>query len=96
MTFGDGFAGVIGKNFKSKNWFILQQKKSLFGTVTMFLTSLIVVYSLSYFQEYSFNTNFFTIALIATALEQISILGIDNFIVPIAAAFCFNTFVTNV
>ena len=94
MTFGDGFAGLIGKNFDSKNWFILKQKKSIFGTLTMFLTSVIVVICLGYFYAYSFNMNYFTIALIATILEQFSIFGIDNFIVPISAAICFNFFIT--
>ena len=94
MTFGDGFAGLIGKNFKSKSWFFLKQKKSLFGTMTMFIASLIVVCSLCYFQKYSFNISFFTIAFISTLLEQFSIFGIDNFIVPISAALCFNFFIT--
>ena len=94
MTFGDGFAGLIGKSFKSKSWIFLNQKKSFYGTITMFFTSLIVVFGLSYFQEYSFNINFFTIAFISTVLEQLSFFGIDNFIVPISAAFCFNFFIT--
>ncbi len=94
MTFGDGFAGLIGKNFQSKSWFFLNQKKSFFGTMTMFITSLIVVFGLSYFQKYSLNINIFTIAFISTVTEQFSIFGIDNFIVPISAAFCFNYFIT--
>ena len=94
MTFGDGFAGLIGKNFKSKSWIFFKQKKSFFGTMTMFFTSLIVIFSLSYFQKYNFNVNFFTIALISTVLEQVSLFGIDNLIVPISAAFCFNFFIT--
>ena len=94
MTFGDGFAGLIGKNFKSKSWIFLKQKKSFYGTITMFFTSLIVVFGLSYFQKYSFNINFFTIAFISTVLEQLSFFGIDNFIVPISASFCFNFFIT--
>ena len=94
MTFGDGFAGLIGNNFQSKSWSIFGTKKSFFGTMTMFLTSLIVIFGLSYFQKYNFNINFFTIAFIATVLEQFSFLGIDNFIVPISAAFFFNFFIT--
>ena len=94
MTFGDGFAGLIGKNFKSKSWFFLKQKKSLLGTMTMFVTSLTVVFGLSYFQKYSLNINIFTIAFLSTVIEQFSIFGIDNFIVPISAAFCFNYFIT--
>ena len=51
MTFGDGFAGLIGKNFSSKNWLILNQKKSFLGTITMFLTSLFVLISIGLFSD---------------------------------------------
>ena len=95
MTFGDGLAGLIGKSFNSKSWNIFKQKKSLFGTLTMFLTSLIVVFSTGYTQENSFNLNYFAIAFLATFLEQFSVLGIDNFIVPISSALFFNFFITN-
>ena len=95
MTFGDGLAGLIGKNFKSKSWYFLEQKKSLFGTLTMFLTSLIIVCTIGYIGKYQFNVNFLTIAFIATALEQFSIIGIDNFIVPISTAIYFNIFLAN-
>ncbi len=94
MTFGDGFAGLIGKNFKSKSWKFFGQKKSLFGTMTMYISSLIIVFGLSYYQKYSLDFNLFTIALISTILEQLSILGIDNLIVPVSAAFLFNYFIT--
>jgi len=95
MTFGDGLAGLIGKSFNSKSWIIFKQKKSLFGTLTMFLASLIVVCSIGYTQQNSLNLNYLTIALFATLLEQFSILGIDNFIVPISSALFFNFFITN-
>jgi len=96
MTFGDGLAGLIGKNLKSKNWIFFKQKKSLFGTATMFLTSLLVVCSLAYIQKYNFNINLLMIAFIATTLEQFSVIGIDNLLVPIASAIYFNIFVTNI
>jgi len=95
MTFGDGLAGLIGKNFNSKNWIIFKQKKSLIGTITMFLTSLIVVCSIGYTQQDNFNFNYFAIAFLATILEQFSFLGIDNFIVPISSALYFNFFIAN-
>jgi len=95
MTFGDGLAGIIGKSFNSKNWIFFKQKKSLFGTITMFLTSLIVVCSIGYAQQNSFNLNYYTIAFFASLLEQISILVIDNFIVPISSALFFNFFITS-
>ena len=95
MTFGDGLAGLVGKTFNSRSWFFLKQKKSLIGTLTMFVTSLIIVSSLGYAQQNSLNLNYFTIAFIATILEQVSFLGIDNFIVPILSALSFNFFITN-
>jgi len=95
MTFGDGLAGLIGKSFNSKSWIFFKQKKSLYGTITMFLTSLIVVCSIGYSQQNSLDLNYLTIALFATLLEQFSILGIDNFIVPISSALFFNFFITS-
>ena len=95
MTFGDGLAGLVGKNINSRSWILLQQKKSLVGTLTMFVTSLIVVISLGYTQHNTTFLSYFTIALIATLLEQFSILGIDNLIVPITSAIFFNFFITN-
>ena len=95
MSFGDGLAGVIGKSFNSKSWMFFKQTKSLFGTFTMFLTRLIVVCSIGYAQQNSLNLNYFTIAFFATLLEQFSILGIDNFIVPISSALFFNFLITN-
>ena len=95
MTFGDGLAGLIGKSFNSRNWIIFQQKKSLLGTLTMFLTSLIIVCLIGYSQQNSFNFNYFAIAFLATVLEQFSVLGIDNFLVPISSALFFNFFVAN-
>ena len=94
MTFGDGLAGLIGKSFDSKSWIFFKQKKSLLGTMTMFLTSLIVVFSIGFAQQNSLNINYFTIAFFATLLEQFSVLGIDNFIVPISSALFFNFFIT--
>jgi len=93
MTFGDGLAGLIGKSFNSKSWIIFKQKKSLFGTLTMFLTSLIILYTIGNAQQNYLN--YFAIACLATVLEQFSILGIDNFIVPISSSLCFNFFITN-
>ena len=94
MTFGDGLAGLIGKNFKSKSWEIFNQKKSIIGTSTMFLVSFIVISSLGYTNDIDFNYYYFYIAIIATLLEQISIIGIDNFSVPLITATIFHLFIT--
>ena len=94
MTFGDGFAGLIGKNFPSKNWLILNQKKSILGTFTMFITSLFILLAIGFYGDFSINSNYLLIALIATILEQVSMYGIDNFTVPIIASISFNHFIS--
>ena len=90
MTLGDGLAGLIGKNFKSKTWKIFSQKKSLIGTTTMFVISLLVLSILGYTNNIDFNYYYFGIALLATFLEQISIIGIDNLSVPIITSIIFH------
>ena len=95
MTFGDGLAGLIGKNFKSKSWKIFKQKKSIIGTTTMFLISLFVVSLLGYTNNIDFNFYYFGIALVATLFEQISIIGIDNLSVPIITSVSFHLLITN-
>ena len=95
MTFGDGLAGLIGKNFKSKSWKIFNQNKSLIGTSTMFLVSLLVLFILGYKNNVDFNYYYLLIALLATLLEQISIIGIDNFSVPIITSTFFHLLIKN-
>ena len=94
MTLGDGLAGLIGKNFKSKTWKIFSQKKSLIGTTTMFVISLLVLSFLGHNNNIDFNYYYFGIALIATLLEQISIIGIDNLSVPIITSIIFHLLIT--
>ena len=95
MTLGDGLAGLIGKNFKSRSWKIFNQKKSILGTTTMFLISLFVLSILGYINNINFNYYYFGIALLATLLEQISIIGIDNLSVPIITSIIFHLLITN-
>ena len=96
MTFGDGLAGLLGKNFKSKSWIIFNQKKSLLGTLTMLIVSTLVLVGIGYKTGYEFNLLYIFIAIISTILEQISILGIDNLIVPLISAIMFNLLITNI
>jgi len=95
MTLGDGLAGLIGKNFKSRSWKIFNQKKSLKGTTTMFLISLLVLSIIGFANNIDFNYYYFGIALLATLLEQISIIGIDNLSVPIITSIIFHLLITN-
>ena len=85
MGYGDGFAAVVGQNFKSKELKIGKKTtKSVAGSITMLLISFIISATFLYF----WGTELFlikgvVIAAIATILEMISIRGIDNLTVPI-------------
>ena len=90
MAFGDGFAGLIGKNFKSPNWKILGQKKSILGTVSMFGITMILITVNSSMYGYNIDPmKIIILAIIGTGLEQISPLGVDNLTVPIGIAYGF-------
>ena len=95
MAFGDGLAGLIGKNIKSKNWKVFNQKKSILGTLTMFGVSILVVSFVNYTKDINLYYSYLLIACVSTLLEQISVIGIDNFTVPIVSSFLFNYLITN-
>ena len=91
MAFGDGFAAIIGKKFKSKRYKLGDTKKSFAGSLTMFLIALIFI------GGYLWYTNidvFWTsthwplisvmMAFCITAIEAVSGKGIDNISVPIS------------
>ena len=94
MTFGDGLAGLIGKNFQSKAWSIFKQKKSFFGTITMFSSSLLILVSMTYLGGYQLNYYVLIIAIFSTFLEQISVVGVDNLTVPILSSLSFNLLIS--
>ncbi len=87
MAFGDGFAGLIGRNFKSQNWNILGQQKSLAGTLTMTLVTCIVLVGIALTNGIPIdNLKIVLITCLAVGLEQISYMGIDNLTVPIGVS----------
>lgn len=89
MTWGDGLAGLIGQRFGQHPYEIWGMKKSWEGSLTMALTSYIV----SFLILVSVQGNVWqtwlvplAIAFVATALESLSKLGIDNLTVPLGSA----------
>lgn len=84
MGYGDGLAAVIGKSIKSYEYKILETKKSIAGSTTMFLISFII---LAIFL-YTTGNNLWILksiilAVILTIVEAISIKGTDNLTIPI-------------
>jgi len=90
MAFGDGLAGLMGRAVPSASWSLWGQRKSVVGTLTMALVSLIVLSSLAALTDQPVAwITLVSISLVATALEQLSGWGLDNLSVPITVALCW-------
>ena len=84
MCYGDGLAAVVGKSIKSKQYKIGEDTKSVAGSVTMFIVTLIIMLgTLLYFKAELWILKAVVIALIMTVIEAVSIKGTDNISVPL-------------
>lgn len=84
MGYGDGFAAIAGKAIPSFEFHLFGNKKTIAGSITMFIISLIIISALlSFFNVDLWLVKSTIIALIATLIEAISIKGTDNLFVPI-------------
>ena len=96
MAFGDGLAGLIGRNIDSSQWIILGQRKSLIGTMSMYLVTAIVLSSISHVTGVNIEiVDILIMSSLATILEQLSPLGIDNITVPIGVALSWQWLLLN-
>ena len=84
MAFGDGLAGVLGPACPSPQWSVLGQRKSLLGTVCVALVSTVVGWTM--FGGQLSLTQLLVLGVVAAGLEQISVLGVDNLLLPLGAA----------
>nr|AUG32380.1 hypothetical protein PLO_384 [Paulinella longichromatophora] len=88
MGFGDGFAGLLGSTFSSPSWKVWGQRKSVIGTFTMLSVSILVLLIISSFSPAHISyKQIVDLSIIATMLEQIAIIGLDNFIVPLVISY---------
>lgn len=84
MGYGDGLAAVVGQNIKSKSFNIFGSTKSIAGSTTMFIVSLIISVLIFAFIGVDYLiAKSILIAFIATILEAVSVKGLDNITVPI-------------
>ncbi|TAE58630.1 MAG: phosphatidate cytidylyltransferase [Nostocales cyanobacterium] len=89
MTWGDGLAALIGKRFGKHKYQIFGSNKSWEGSSTVTITSFLIC-ALILLSTLGNNWQIWLIsilvAILATILETISILGVDNLTVPIGSA----------
>lgn len=99
VSLADGLAALIGKRY-GKNWRyqVFSQTKTVIGTMTFWLVSLVVAAVALLFAKHQINFNDYVWLIILlppvmAALENFSFLGIDNLTVPLAALAILNAFI---
>ena len=96
MAFGDGLAGLIGRKINSIHWIIFGQRKSVAGTLSMSLITILVLSSINHITGgHLAVVDLLVITSLATILEQIGPFGIDNLTVPIGVAISWEWLLTN-
>jgi phytol kinase len=88
MALGDGLAGLVGPLVPSPSWRVLGERRSLAGTSSMAVASLVVLLVLSLVRMPAAPEPLMLLVMVgtATALEQVALLGVDNLSVPLAVA----------
>jgi len=93
MTYGDGFAAVVGRKYGRRVFKVFGQTKSLEGSLVMLVISFIVIFiilglTLSAGWHILLSAALI-LALIATLIELVSAFGLDNLTVPLGVSFLF-------
>jgi dolichol kinase len=90
MSYGDGFASLIGSRFGQIKFDIYSNQKSYLGSISMFFFSFIMFIVALYFYEISITfTIVFILAIVALSsmvAEIITPKGLDNLSVPFIAS----------
>lgn len=90
MGYGDGFAAIIGEKYGKHSFTLMNSKKSLEGSLAMFIVSFIVAFIIAVLAGNSCIWLLpLSIALIATIVEIFSPYGIDNLTVPLITSLSY-------
>jgi dolichol kinase len=93
MSYGDGFASLIGSKYGKKKYNIYKDKKSYMGSISMFTFSIIVFIIALIFYEINIDLDVIFVliitALSSTIAEMLTPKGLDNLSVPFIASIYF-------
>ena len=94
MAISDGSASLVGRFVPSAQWNLFGQTKSLAGTSTMLISSMIILYVIQRLMGDQLpSLNIIIIGILITILEQLSVNGIDNLSVPLATACLYGVMI---
>jgi phytol kinase len=88
MSLADGLAAIVGVQYGNPlKYLVFKQPKSVAGTLTFFVVSLAILLAFNHWGDKSLGLSYAVIvSLIASALENIGALGLDNLLVPLVVA----------
>ena len=93
MSYGDGFASIIGLKFGKRKYSIFGEKKSYIGSMAMLVfTFLMMIIALLFYEitiTISILITLLFIAFVAAVAEGITPKGLDNFTVPFVTVFLY-------
>ena len=94
MSLADGLAAVIGTRFgNNTRYMVLGHTKSIHGTVTFLLVSIAILLVFTAFSGIILSLPIILgIAVAASLVENISVEGIDNLLVPVLVASALHFF----
>ncbi|MBN2066142.1 MAG: phosphatidate cytidylyltransferase [Candidatus Thermoplasmatota archaeon] len=96
MSYGDGFASLLGVKFGKRHYNVWGDSKSYLGSLAMFVFTLITILLALLFYEIEIQDKILIlvyIAAVATFAEAISPKGLDNIAVPFIAPLIYWAFV---
>jgi dolichol kinase len=92
MSLADGLAAIIGTNYgNSSRYLVFGMHKSIIGTVTFAITSAILLLGFVAQQGIGMDLWLPVIVLGATIIENVSIKGLDNLLIPVFIAWVLTT-----
>ncbi len=93
MSYGDGFASIIGSKYGQRKYNLFGDQKSYIGSLTMFIFTYFMIFIALLYYNIEFNITIILlvglISLIGTIAEGITPKGLDNLFVPFVVVFLY-------
>lgn len=89
MSLADGLAAIVGLRYgRRQNYIVFGHTKSVVGTLTFFVVSVVILLGFSHFSGINLEFRWITgAAILASLLENLSVQGLDNLLIPLMVAF---------
>ncbi|HVX57774.1 MAG TPA: hypothetical protein VHA37_08665 [Candidatus Saccharimonadales bacterium] len=88
MSLAAGFAAVLGVRYGRQSYLVFSHRKSMVGTLTFFITSLVILIAYGHLAAVHLSVPFIIgAAALAAVIENLGVAGVDNLLVPVVIAW---------